>query len=89
MPAARVPAPMVACIDTAMLSTGISRKTGLPLTTEVVKKGLYCFLLYANSSGHFMSVQDYAKYSWNLRWQKKWQLLCLLQGRTMQATLGS
>ena len=67
MPAARVPAPMVACIDTAMLSTGVSCKTGWLLKTEVVKKGLYYFVLHANFSGHLMSVQDYAKYSWNLR----------------------
>ena len=37
MPAARVPAPMVACTDTAMLSTGVRCKTGLPPGTEVVQ----------------------------------------------------
>ena len=37
MPAARVPAPMAGCIDTAMLSTGVSCKTGLPPGTEAVQ----------------------------------------------------
>ena len=38
MPAAWVPAPMVACTDTAMLPTGVRCKTGLSPRTDVVQR---------------------------------------------------